>query len=196
MRPLQTVEGRMVPLDKADIDTDQIMPVQFLKHPERRGFAQFLFHNWMEEPDFVLNDSRYEGANILVCGPNFGCGSSREHAPWGLQEYGFDVVVAPSFGDIFRMNCAKIGLLCAATDSETSRELIALASTSPETRAKVDLSGQTITAGGITRPFKIDAYSKKMLIEGLDHIEQTLRHVGEIDAYEASRPPWLPSTHR
>ena len=195
MRPLRTIEGCMVPLDRSDVDTDQIMPVQFLKHPERTGYANFLFFNWMREPDFILNDSRYEGANILVCGPNFGCGSSREHAPWGLQEYGFEVVIATSFGDIFRSNCTKIGLLCAQVGFEQCRDLISLAKDAPDTQIIVSLPDQVITAKDREIGFEIDAYSKKMLIEGLDHIESTLRHESDIDAFEALRPLWLPKAH-
>jgi 3-isopropylmalate/(R)-2-methylmalate dehydratase small subunit len=194
MRPIQIIEGRMVPLDRADVDTDQIMPVQFLKRPERTGFAKFLFFNWMDEPDFVLNDDRYNGANVLVSGPNFGCGSSREHAPWGLQEYGFEAIIAPSFGDIFRVNCTKIGLLCAQPDAAACKELIMRAAAAPATRIQINLAVQTITVCEMNIPFEVDAYSKWMLSEGIDHIDLTLKHADAIAAFEAARFAWLPAT--
>lgn len=194
MKPMRIVEGRIAPLDMADVDTDQIMPVQFLKHPERTGFARFLFHNWMDDPGFVLADPRHRGARILVAGPNFGCGSSREHAPWGLQEFGFDVIVAPSFGDIFRSNSTKIGLLCARASPEACRGLIAIAQSAPDAVASVDLPAQTIAADGRAFGFEIDAHAKRMLMEGIDHIEATLRHEDLIAAYERTRLPFLPRT--
>lgn len=194
MPPLTIIEGRMVPLDRADVDTDQIMPVQFLKRPERTGFAEFLFFNWKDEPDFVLNDPRYDGANILLTGPNFGCGSSREHAPWGLQQHGFEAIVAPSFGDIFRANCTKIGLLCAQANADACAALIKRASADPQTCVHVSLADQTIKASELIFPFAIDAHSKWVLTVGVDHIELTLRHEDAIADFEASRFPWFPTT--
>lgn len=199
MEPVTVLEGRMVPLDRADVDTDQIMPKQFLKRVERTGFGEFIFYDWRADPDFVLNDPRYAGANVLVTGPNFGSGSSREHAPWGLAQYGFEAIVALSFADIFKTNCAKNGLLTAEVDAETCRRLMALASEDPATPVRIDLPEQTIVAGsahegGVRARFSIDAYTKHMLVEGLDHIGLTLAHDDEIAAFEAQRPAWLPTT--
>ncbi len=149
MKPVSVVEGQMVPLNRADVDTDQIMPKQFLKRIERTGFGEFLFFDWRQDPDFVLNDPRYAGANILVTGPNFGSGSSREHAPWGLQQYGFEAIIAPSFADIFRNNCAKIGLLCVELPEKVCRALVDLATDQPETICTVDLPLQNVSAGEV-----------------------------------------------
>jgi 3-isopropylmalate/(R)-2-methylmalate dehydratase small subunit len=192
MKAVRVISGRMVPLDRADIDTDQIMPKQFLKRIERTGFGEFLFHDWREDPAFVLNDPRYAGANILVTGPNFGSGSSREHAPWGLQQYGFDAVVAPSFADIFRSNCARIGLLTVELPEKICRELLDLATDHPGTPARVDLPEQTITAGEVHARFPYDPSSKRLLVEGLDEIALTLQREDDIAAFEALRVPWLP----
>src|SRR5690625_1844431 len=153
IEPVNIIEGGMVPLDRADIDTDQIMPKQFLKRMERTGFGEFMFHDWREDPSFVLNDPRYAGAKVLVSGPNFGSGSSREHAPWGLQQYGFEAVIAPSFADIFRGNCAKIGLLTIELDAATCKRLVALASDDPSTVVRIDLPAQTVESVGVSATF-------------------------------------------
>ena len=194
MDPVTVISGRMLPLDRADVDTDQIMPKQFLKRVERTGFGEFVFHDWREDPGFVLNDPRYAGANVLVTGPNFGCGSSREHAPWGLQQHGFEAVVAPSFADIFRNNCAKIGLLCVELPAGACKDLIRLASEDPQAQVRIDLPEETVeTALGVER-FAIDAHTKHMLVEGLDPIGVTLQHDADIAAFEQTRPAWLPTT--
>lgn len=193
MEPVTVITGTMAPLYRADIDTDQIMPKQFLKRVERTGFGQFVFHDWREDPDFVLNDERYARANVLVTGPNFGSGSSREHAPWGLQQHGFDAIVAPSFADIFKTNCAKNGLLTVELDEDHVRELVALAEADPNAQIRIDLPEQTVeSAAGLTR-FDIDPYTKHMLVEGLDPIGLTLQHDEAISAFEARRPAWLPT---
>ena len=194
MNPVTLIEGRMVPLDRADVDTDQIMPKQFLKRIERTGFGEFVFFDWRQDPGFVLNDPRYAGANVLVAGPNFGSGSSREHAPWGLQQYGFDAIVAPSYADIFRNNCAKIGLLAVTLPAETCKRLIALAEAEPATGIRIDLPGQTVLAGDVEARFEFDPHVKHLLVNGLDDIGMTLRHDGDIAAFEQSRPAWLPTT--
>ncbi len=194
MNPIRVIEGRMMPLDRADVDTDQIMPKQFLKRIERTGFGEFVFFDWRQDPDFVLNDPTYAGATILVTGPNFGSGSSREHAPWGLQQYGFEAIVAPSFADIFRSNCAKIGLLCVQLPEKVCRELIELASTAPDTVCTIDLPAQTVAAGEVREDFPFDAHAKWMLMEGLDEIALTLRDADAISAFEASRPGHKPVT--
>ncbi|MGH8899297.1 MAG: 3-isopropylmalate dehydratase small subunit [Egibacteraceae bacterium] len=195
MKAVNVIEGRMVPLDRADVDTDQIMPKQFLKRIERTGFGEFVFFDWRAAADFVLNDSRYEGANVLVTGPNFGSGSSREHAPWGLAQYGFEAIVAPSFADIFRNNCAKIGLLTVALPAKVCRQLIELATQDPAgATVRIDLPAQTVTAPIGEWSFDIDPFTKHLLVEGLDDIGLTLQHTDVITSFEARRPSWLPRT--
>ncbi|HVM15163.1 MAG TPA: 3-isopropylmalate dehydratase small subunit [Egibacteraceae bacterium] len=193
MTPVTVITGRMVPLWRADVDTDQIMPKQFLKRIERTGFGEFVFHDWRADPEFVLNDERYAGANVLVTGPNFGSGSSREHAPWGLQQYGFDAIIAPSFADIFRTNCAKIGLLTVELPAEQCRQLVALAEEDPRAPVRVDLPEQQVVAGSVHAFFEIDAHTKHLLVEGLDDIALTLARDEAITAFEAQRPSWLPT---
>ena len=194
MRAIRVIEGTMVPLDRADVDTDQIMPKQFLKRIERTGFGDFLFHDWRADPQFVLNDPAYRGANVLIAGPNFGCGSSREHAPWGLQQWGFEAVVAPSFADIFRSNCAKIGLLTVTLDAQICAQLASLAQADPAARCRIDLSAQELSAGDVTAAFVIDPHTKHLLLEGLDDIGLTLQHDDAVTAFEAARPGYLPVT--
>jgi len=194
MKAVKVVEGRMVPLDRADVDTDQIMPKQFLKRIERTGFGAYVFDDWRRDPGFVLNDPRYAGANVLVTGPNFGSGSSREHAPWGLQQYGFDAVVAPSFADIFRSNCARIGLLTVELPEKVVRELLDLATAQPDTPVRIDLPAQSLSAGEVAATFPFDPATKHLLVEGLDEIALTLRQADAIAAFEARRPAWRPVT--
>ena len=194
MKPVTVIQGRMVPLDRADVDTDQIMPKQYLKRIERTGFGEFVFDDWRQDPDFVLNDPRHSGAPILLAGANFGSGSSREHAPWGLQQYGFEAIIAPSFADIFRSNCAKIGLLCVTLPEDRVKALMALATESPETVCTVDLPLQKVQAGDIEVDFEFDAHTKHMLVNGLDVIGMTLQLDDDIAAYEAQRPSFMPVT--
>jgi 3-isopropylmalate/(R)-2-methylmalate dehydratase small subunit len=195
MKPVGVIEGHMVPLDRADVDTDQIMPKQFLKRIERTGFGEFVFFDWRADPDFVLNDPRYDGAKVLVTGPNFGSGSSREHAPWGLAQYGFEAILAPSFADIFRNNCAKIGLLTVVLPATVCKRLIGLATQDPSAAAvRIDLPAQTATTSVGQWSFDIDPFTKHVLIEGLDDIGLTLQHANAITAFEADRPAWLPRT--
>ena len=196
MEPVSVITGTMVPLWRADVDTDQIMPKQHLKRVERTGFGEFVFGDWRQDPDFVLNDPRYEGANVLVAGPNFGCGSSREHAPWGLQQYGFEAIIAPSFADIFRTNCAKVGLLTVELPTEECRALVDSAIEDPATPVRIDLPEQKVSAPSLETGFDIDGHVKHMLVGGLDPIGLTLTSVDEIAAFEASRPSFLPSTTR
>ena len=192
MRAVTTITGRMAPLDRADVDTDQIMPKQFLKRIERTGFGEFVFHDWREDPRFVLNDERYAGANVLVTGPNFGSGSSREHAPWGLQQYGFDAVVAPSFADIFRNNCAKNGLLTVTLPHDRCRALIRLAGEDPRATIRIDLPEQIVVTALGTDHFEIDPHTKYLLVEGLDTIALTLDRDDDIAAFERDRPAFMP----
>jgi 3-isopropylmalate/(R)-2-methylmalate dehydratase small subunit len=193
MEPFRAHEGRMAPLDRANVDTDQIIPKQFLKRIERSGFGPFLFYDWRRnEPDFVLDRPEYEGATVLVTGPNFGCGSSREHAPWSLQDAGFRAVIASSFADIFRTNCLKIGLLPVALPEASVRRLLELAAEDPATAVTVDLESQTVTAAGFSERFELDPYARECLLNGWDAVALTLRHQDEIAAYEARRESWLP----
>jgi 3-isopropylmalate/(R)-2-methylmalate dehydratase small subunit len=172
-------------LDRADVDTDQIMPKQFLKRIERTGFGEFLFFDWMKDPGFELRRPEYAGARVLVTGRNFGSGSSREHAPWGLQEYGFDVIVAPSFADIFRGNCIKIGLLPVVLAADEVKALAA----SGGREVTVDLEAQTVEdADGRVFSFEFDPDDKRRLVEGLDDIGITLARAEKIDGFEARTP--------
>jgi 3-isopropylmalate/(R)-2-methylmalate dehydratase small subunit len=181
VKPVRRVEGRIAVLDRADVDTDQIMPKQFIKRIDRTGYGESIFFEWAKKPDFELNRPEARGASILVVGRNFGCGSSREHAVWGLQDAGFEAVVAPSFGDIFRMNCLKIGLLPVVLPEADVRALMNLGSGAA---LVVDLEEQTIGPFG----FELDPYERQRLLEGLDDIALTLRREDEIAAFEAARP--------
>lgn len=189
MEPFQTFKGLVCPMDRTNVDTDQIIPKQFLKRVERKGFGECLFFNWRfdekgtKKPDFVLNQPKYAGASILVAGDNFGCGSSREHAPWALQDYGFKVIIAPSFADIFYNNCQKNGILVIRLDKEKTDVLIAYAAKT-SLRLTINLQEQMITGDGFSYTFAIDPYQKEMLLEGLDEIAVTMRHEDEIAAYE------------
>ena len=192
MQPVSTIEGTIVPLDRADVDTDQIMPKQFLKRIERTGFGEFVFADWRNDPDFVLNDPARADAKVLVAGPNFGSGSSREHAPWGLQQWGFEAIVATSFADIFRNNCAKIGLLTVQLPADVCKRLVALAEADASLVCRIDLAQQRLTAGEVDAEFPIDDHTKHLLLEGLDDIGLTLQLADDIAAFEASRPAYLP----
>jgi 3-isopropylmalate/(R)-2-methylmalate dehydratase small subunit len=184
VEPVKRVTGRMAPLDRADVDTDQIIPKQFLKRIERTGYGQFLFYDWRQDPDFELNRPDYDGARILLTGPNFGCGSSREHAVWALQDYGFDVVVAPSFGDIFFSNAVQTGLVPVTLEAGELKTLMESAAFGSE--LTVDLETETILdPSGRRVHFAIDPFVRHSLLNGLDAIARTLQHDGEIDAFEA-----------
>ena len=188
MKPLRRVTGRVAVLDRSDVDTDQIMPKQFLKRIERTGFGESVFYDWRKEPGFELNQPAYAGASVLITGRNFGCGSSREHAAWGLQDYGFDVIVAPSFSDIFRPNASKIGLLAITLAYDEVRSLIESVDTERGSEVTVDLETCTITApDGRVIPFGFDETTRYRLLNGLDEIAITLQHEEEIAAYEAAR---------
>jgi 3-isopropylmalate/(R)-2-methylmalate dehydratase small subunit len=193
MEPIGRIEGTALPLDRSDVDTDQIIPAEYLKRVERTGFGPFLFDAWRKDPDFILNDHRYDGASILLAGPNFGSGSSREHAPWAIEDYGFKAVISPSFADIFRNNCLKIGLLPIELREESVRALMDAALDDPDTRIETDLDSLTVRAPGLDETFDMEQFTRWRLMEGLDDIGLTLRHTDAIDAFESSRPAWLPS---
>jgi 3-isopropylmalate/(R)-2-methylmalate dehydratase small subunit len=193
VEPVTSVVGTAVPLDRSDVDTDQIIPAQYLKRIERTGYGEFLFDEWRKDPGFVLNDPRYAGASILITGPNFGSGSSREHAPWALEDAGFRAIIAPSFADIFRNNCTKIGLLPVELPEESVRALMDAVLGDPATEIVVDLEHRTVRAPGMDEVFQIDDYTHWRLMEGLDDIGLTLRNEAKIAAYEANRPDWLPT---
>lgn len=186
--------GIAVPLRRSNVDTDQIIPAVYLKRITRTGFEDGLFAGWRREPDFVLNQPAYRDGSILLVGPDFGTGSSREHAVWALQNYGFKAVVGTRFGDIFRNNSGKAGLLVASVDEATSEALFQIAEASPGCEISIDLPSQTITAEGQQFNFDIDDYTKHRLLEGLDDIASTLQHEDEIAAFEARRPSWKPTT--
>jgi 3-isopropylmalate/(R)-2-methylmalate dehydratase small subunit len=187
MRAVHVIEGRAVPLERADVDTDQIIPSDWLKRVERTGFGRGLFSEWRDDPAFVLNDARYAGATVLVAGPRFGTGSSREHAVWALMDYGFEAVIAPSFGDIFRNNSSKQGLVIAQLRAEDVDELVALIKEDPSCLVVVDVERLQVEvpAAGWSRHFALDAMTRERLLNGWDDIGLTLRHEGEITAYEA-----------
>ena len=199
MKPFQRVSGPVAVLDRADIDTDQIIPKQFLKRIERTGFGEFLFYDWrfdgngMLRHDFELNDPDCAGAKILIAGANFGCGSSREHAAWALQDYGFEVVIAPSFGDIFAMNCFKIGLVTIVLPPDQLRPL--LDAVGGGGFAEVDLERQVIVdPKGGEIAFEFDSFQRHCLLNGLDDIARSLSHEDEIAAYEAVHPARVRTT--
>jgi len=194
VQPFRTHTGTALPLDRSDVDTDQIVPAEHLKRIERTGFGPFLFAEWRKDPAFVLNDPRYEGATILLAGANFGSGSSREHAVWALEDQGFRVVIAPSFADIFRTNCTKVGLLPVELPAGTVRTLMDAVLADPATSFTVDLEATTVAGGGVQASFEIDQFTRWRLLEGLDDIGLTLRHADAVAAYEATRPSWLPAT--
>jgi len=193
MEPISVIEGTALPLDRADVDTDQIIPAEYLKRVERTGFGPFLFAEWRKDPAFVLNDERYASASILLAGENFGCGSSREHAPWAIEDAGFRAIVAPSFADIFRNNCTKIGLLPVELRAESVRALLDAVLDDPTTTIAIDLEELVVRAPGIDEVFDMEPYTRWRLMEGLDDIGLSLRHEGAITAYEARRPAWLPT---
>jgi len=194
MEPFTTHTGRAVPLRRTNVDTDQIIPAEYLKRVSRTGFAEGLFAAWREDPTFVLNRPQYVGATILVAGTDFGTGSSREHAVWALTDYGFRAVIAPRFGDIFRTNSTKAGLLPVVLPEATVSALQDAVEADPGTEITVDLGRRVVLADGIEAPFDLDDYTRWRLMEGLDDIGLTLRHVDEITAFEHSRPTWLPVT--
>jgi 3-isopropylmalate/(R)-2-methylmalate dehydratase small subunit len=194
MNPVIDIVGTIAPLARANVDTDQIMPKQYLKRVERTGYGQFCFAQWRTDPDFVLERPEYQNAKILVTGPNFGSGSSREHAPWGLQDWGFEAIIAPSFADIFHTNCTKIGLLPVVLSEKECQYLIELAEDDPTAEITVSVPDQTVTyRDQFEARFELDPFVKWRFVEGLDDIGLTLRHADDIAEFESRRPAWKPS---
>ena len=198
MNPFRLHTGLVAPLDRANVDTDQIIPKQFLKRIERTGFGEFLFFDWRRlpngevDPAFPLNQSKYAGASILIAGKNFGCGSSREHAPWALADFGFRAIIAPSFADIFANNCLKNGLLPVVLEEHEVAQILQQAQSNERLELTVDLEGRVVTDGGeFSASFAIDDFQRECLLEGLDDIGLTLQHEADIAAYERLRLNWL-----
>ena len=195
MDAVSVIRGNAIPLDRSDVDTDQIIPAKYLKRIERTGYGPFCFEAWRKDPDFVVNQPQYEGASVLLAGPNFGCGSSREHAVWAIQQMGVGAVIAPSFGDIFRNNSAKMGLLTIALAPADVEHLMRLVEGEPSASITVDLEAQTVTASaGFERSFEVAPFVKHRLLNGLDDISMTLEYEPDITAFETTRPASLPST--
>ena len=196
MDPINVISGTAVPLDRSDVDTDQIIPAEWLKRVERTGFGKGLFGSWRDDRDFVMNQPQYAGATILVAGPNFGTGSSREHAVWALTDYGFRAVISPRFGDIFRNNSTKAGLVPVQVPAEVGEALLRAVEADPSLEITVDIERRTVSAPavGIETDFPMDDFTRYRLLEGLDDVGLTLRHAADIDSYEATRSAGLPVT--
>jgi len=194
MEKFVTVEGIAAPLKRSNVDTDQIIPAVYLKRVTKTGFEDALFAGWRQDPEFILNQAPFQGASILVAGPDFGTGSSREHAVWALRDFGFKVVLSPRFADIFRGNSGKQGLLAAEVAEEDIEKLWAVIDAQPGISFTVDLVAQTVSAGDLTVSFDIDDYTRWRLLEGLDDIGLTLRNEAQITAFEETRAPWRPKT--
>lgn len=195
MKAVQIVTGTALPLDRADVDTDQIIPSDWLKRVERTGFEKGLFSEWRDDRDFVLNQEQYAKANILVAGINFGTGSSREHAVWAIQQYGFEAVVSPRFADIFRNNCTKNGLVPVTVSSEFNTTLMQAVQDDPTLEITIDVERLTVEApaAGLESSFPLDSGTQHRFLEGLDDIGLTMRHLPEIEAYETRRRAWAPA---
>ena len=199
MEPVTTITGTICPIDANDVDTDQIIPKQFLKRVERTGFGPFAFYEWRYDedgnprPDFAMNKPEHQGANILLSGRNFGSGSSREHAPWAIEDAGFKAVIAVSFADIFRNNCGNVGIVAVQLDEPVVRNLFEAVAANPATTFTVDLQSQTVMGGGIQADFEIDEHTRHKLLNGLDDVALTLQRDDDIAAFEATREPWRPA---
>jgi len=196
MDPVHVVTGTAVPLDRSDVDTDQIIPSDWLKQVERTGFEKGLFSEWRDDPAFVLNDERFSGASILVAGPNFGVGSSREHAVWAIQQSGFKAVITPRFGDIFRNNSTKNGLVPVVVSAEVGRQLIDAIEADPDLEFTIDVERRTLEAPaiGLSESFPLDDATRERFLKGLDDIGISLKYETDITAFESSRPAWLPAS--
>ncbi len=193
MKAVNVISGSGLPLKRSDVDTDQIIPAEWLKRVERTGFEKGLFATWRDDRNFVLNDERYAGASIIVAGPAFGVGSSREHAVWAILQAGFDAVIAPSFSDIFRNNCTKNGLVPVVVSEATVQRIWDIIDEEPQTQITVDVERLLVEVPtiGLEEPFPLDAANQERYLKGLDDVGITLRHADEIDAFESTRPAWL-----
>ena len=192
MEPVRRIVGRALPLARADVDTDQIIPAHWLKRVERTGYGAGLFEAWRSDPSFIFNDPRYRGATIVLAGPNFGSGSSREHAVWALREAGFRAVIAPRVADIFRSNALRNAFVPVELEQGIVDRLLDAVRADAATEIVIDVERRTVRAPGLDAPFALDDFSRTRLLEGLDDIGLTLRHEAQIAAYEARRPEWLP----
>ncbi|CAN5794804.1 3-isopropylmalate dehydratase small subunit [soil metagenome] len=195
MDPVRKIAGRAMPLDRSDVDTDQIIPATYLKRVERTGFGEGLFSSWREnDKNFVLNRPEFEGASVLVAGPNFGTGSSREHAVWALMDYGFEAVISPRFGDIFRNNATKSGLVPVQVDPEFGAKLLEAAAEHPFLEIQIDIESRTVSAPavGLQSTFPLDDFTRYRLLEGLDDIGLSLQNEDKITAFEQRRPAYMP----
>ncbi len=195
MKKVVEINSRVTPLDRSDVDTDQIIPAVWLKRVERTGFGEGLFSEWRKDPDFVLNKKDYEGANVLVARENFGCGSSREHAPWAMEDYGFEAIIAPSFADIFYNNCLNIGIVPIIANSEIVEKLLQTSFADPSTQVRIDVANKTWSCSEIgveNEVFKLDDFAQYRLLNGLDDIGLTLQHESDITAFEQNRESFKP----
>ena len=198
MEPVITITGTALPLDRSDVDTDQIIPSDWLKRVERTGFGQGLFSEWREDPEFVMNLPQFAGACILVAGANFGVGSSREHAVWSIMDYGFKAVIAPRFGDIFRNNSAKNGLVPVVLPVDVSERILRAVEADPTVEITIDIATKRVVVASldIDVEFPLDNSTQERFLNGLDDIAITLQHVDAIATFEATRPAWMPATNR
>ena len=192
MKKLKIIKSTMLPLNMSNVDTDQIMPKQFLKRVERSGYGEYLFYDWKKDPDFPLNNGLYKGAKVLVAGDNFGTGSSREHAPWGLQDWGFEAIISTKFADIFRLNSINIGLVPIETNQENVEALFNKIHTDSETIIQISIEDKTVVCEDISFSFSLDDFSQKRIVEGLDKIDITLGYLDQIENFSQSRKQWKP----
>ena len=192
MKKLNIINTTMLPLNMSNVDTDQIMPKQFLKRVERSGYGEYLFYDWKKDPDFPLNNDLYKDSKVLVAGDNFGTGSSREHAPWGLQDWGFDAIISTKFADIFRLNSINIGLVPIETNQDNVEALFNKIKKDPDTQIEILIEDKTVVCGDISFSFSLDDFSQKRIIEGLDKIDITLGYLDQIESFSQSRKRWKP----
>ena len=192
MKKLNSINSTMLPLNMSNVDTDQIMPKQFLKRVERSGYGEFLFYDWKKDPDFSLNKKEYQGSKVLVAGDNFGTGSSREHAPWGLQDWGFDAIISTKFADIFKLNSINIGLLPIETTSENVEVLFNKIENNPSTNIYISIEERSVKCEEIEFKFDLDDFSQNRILKGLDKIDITLEYISDIENFNKSRKNWKP----
>ena len=192
MKKLNLINSTMLPLKMSNVDTDQIMPKQFLKRVERSGYGEFLFYDWKKDPDFSLNKKEHQGAKVLIAGDNFGTGSSREHAPWGLQDWGFDAIISTKFADIFKLNSINIGLVPIETSSENVEALFNKIENNSNTNIYISIKEKSVKCEEIEFTFDLDGFSQNRILEGLDKIDITLEYINDIENFSKSRKDWKP----